>query len=116
MHEPKTLWRIARKRASVSFTPWISASRDAPEYIVRFDEWLASLPLPGESVCYFISGPHDAIEMSWSEASVRLRSTFPISSEVFVLGEDLRTLITLSSVGVARFTPAYDTDASHEVA
>lgn len=107
VHEPKILWRIARARAARSSTGWISASRDSATAVERFRAWLTSLPICPPP-CYFITGPHSARAMTWSDACRELLSCFPESGEVHVLGADLLSVVTLSSVGVARFTSAND--------
>jgi len=104
VHEPKTLWRLARMREAASSSPWVSASRDSDATTASFKAWLDSLPVTSTAPCFIISGAHNARATTWSDALHWLLSSFPESGEVFVLDGDLRTVLTLSYVGVARFT------------
>jgi hypothetical protein len=88
-------------REARSASPWVSASRDSDATTASFRAWLDSLPIDSLSKCFVITGPHAATEVSWGEA---LQSLLSSSGEVFVLLADLRSVVTLSSYGVARFT------------
>jgi hypothetical protein len=87
-----------------SFSPWVSASRDSDATTASFKTWLASLPVIATAPCFIITDPHSAQATTWGKASHSLLSCFPESGEVFILDGDLQTVLTLSYVGVARFT------------
>ncbi|WP_300932934.1 hypothetical protein [Prosthecobacter sp.] len=104
MHDPKTLWRLARMHESRSFLPWTSAARDSATALEKFKDWLNSLPVSKASPCFIITGPHIARTTIWEDALIWMLSAFPESGEIYVLDDDLRTVLTLNSMGIARFT------------
>jgi hypothetical protein len=66
--------------------------------------WLELLPINSTAACFVITGPHSARATTWGDALHSLLSLFPESGEVFILDGDMGTVLTLSYVGVARFT------------
>jgi|SRR5687767_10760923 len=87
-----------------SSSPWVSASRDSDATTASFKAWLDSLPVDSTASCFIITGAHSARATTWGDALHWLLSSFPESGEVFVLDSDLRTVLTLTYVGIARFT------------
>jgi hypothetical protein len=110
MHETKSLWRVARARATRCLGDWVSASRDSEAATSQFSHWLASLRVAPESLSYFITGPHTITVTTWCEGVGKILTCFPESNEVYLLADDLRSVLTLSSLGIARFTSAKDQD------
>lgn len=105
MHDPKTLWRLARRRETARGSPWVSASRDSEAYSAAFKAWLDSIPVKPESRCFVIMGPHSASETIWKEALTIVFSS-PEGVGMSVLMEDLRSVVILTAQGVAQFIAA----------